>query len=78
VKNLTLWEIEQLLQNNRRTLKQFSSMPYPDGFVTAHCVNRLIYSELDYNVREEHNIFERNFNCMTGNSYCNMIKMILS
>jgi len=69
LKKLTLWEIEQLLQNNIRTLKQFQFMAYPDGFVTTHYGNRFIYSELDYNVREEYNLFQMNFNYMTGKSF---------
>ena len=66
LKNLTLSEIEDLLLKNRRSLKQFPSMPYPDAFATTNCGNRLIYSELDYNIAEQHNLFERNFNSMTG------------
>jgi len=64
-KNLTLSEIEDLLQKNR-SLKQFPSMPYPDAFATTNCGNRLIYSELDYNMVEQHNVFQRNYNSMTG------------
>ncbi|XP_027922842.1 ATP-dependent DNA helicase PIF1-like [Vigna unguiculata] len=37
LKNLTLSEIEDLLLKNRRSLKQFPSMPYPDAFATTNC-----------------------------------------
>jgi hypothetical protein len=33
VENLTLLEIEKYLQANRRTLRQFTSIPYSDGYV---------------------------------------------
>jgi len=35
LKNLTLLQLEEMLQRNRRSLTQFPFMPYPDGFVTA-------------------------------------------
>jgi len=66
LKNLTLLQLEEMLQRNRRSLTQFPSMPYPDGFVTVHCGNKLIYSELDYNVVDEHNLFQKNYTSMTG------------
>jgi len=40
-------------------------MPYPDAFATTNCGNRLIYSELDYNMVEQHDLFQRNYNSMT-------------
>jgi len=41
-------------------------MPYPDGYVIAQCGNRLVYSELDYNVVNEENVFQKNYDSMTG------------
>jgi len=41
-------------------------MPYPDGFIIAQCGNRLVYSELDYNPVTEANLFQQNYDRMTG------------
>ncbi|KAK2417432.1 hypothetical protein QL285_039731 [Trifolium repens] len=57
VENLTLLEIEKYLQANRRTLRQFTSIPYPDGYVLEQLGNRLIYDERNYDVeslKQEH------------------------
>jgi len=35
--NLTLLQIEEFLQRNRRNLRQFPSMSIPHGFVIAQC-----------------------------------------
>lgn len=48
--NLTLIEIEKLLQSSRRSLKEFSSLPYPDGYILDQLGNRLIYDERNYDV----------------------------
>jgi hypothetical protein len=45
-----------MLQANRRTLKEFKSIPYPKGYVLQQLGNRLIYDERNYDVaslREE-------------------------
>jgi len=47
--NLTLLDIEKLLQSSRRTLKDFPSLPYPQGYVLEQLGNRLIYDERNYN-----------------------------
>jgi hypothetical protein len=57
VENLTLLEIEKYLQANRRTLRKFTSIPYPDGYVLDQLGNRLIYDERNYDVeslKQEH------------------------
>jgi len=66
LQNLTLNEIENLLQTNRRSLKEFTSMPYPNHFLGQQFGNRLIYAELDYNNVDEQLLFQSNFNSMTG------------
>ncbi|XP_058751157.1 uncharacterized protein LOC131624213 [Vicia villosa] len=48
--NLTLTQIEKLLQANRRTLHDFKPIPYPDGYVLQQLGNRLIYDERSYDV----------------------------
>jgi hypothetical protein len=46
--NLTLCEIETLLQANGRTLKKIGRMPYPKNFVLHQSGNKLIFEELNY------------------------------
>jgi hypothetical protein len=48
--NLTLIEIEKCLQSSRRSLKNFSSLPYPKGYVLEQLGNRLIYDERNYDI----------------------------
>ncbi|XP_058725711.1 uncharacterized protein LOC131597006 [Vicia villosa] len=50
LQHLTLIEIEKLLQENKRTLKDFKPIPYPDGYVLQQSGNRLIYDERNYNI----------------------------
>ncbi|KAI5385991.1 hypothetical protein KIW84_072535 [Lathyrus oleraceus] len=65
LKNLTLIEIENMMQSNRRSLHEFTCMPYPDNYVTKHVGNRLIYDELDYNAEKEQKNFEELFHALT-------------
>ena len=67
LKNLTLIEIEIMMQSNRRSLHEFKDMPYPDSYVTRHVGNRLIYDELDYNADTERENFHNLFTALTGN-----------
>ncbi|GJS75313.1 G-type lectin S-receptor-like serine/threonine-protein kinase [Tanacetum coccineum] len=48
VKNLALFEIEQLLRRNGSTLKKMDGMPYPDNEYILSSTNRLIHDELAY------------------------------
>ncbi|KAF1877767.1 hypothetical protein Lal_00038076 [Lupinus albus] len=52
LQNLTLLEIEKVLQRNRRSLKDYPPMPYPNGYITSQLGNRLIYEELNYDTIE--------------------------
>ncbi|XP_058751306.1 uncharacterized protein LOC131624371 [Vicia villosa] len=65
LKNLTLIEIENMLQSNRRSLHEFKDMPYPDVYVTRHVGNRLIYEEYDYNAETERENFNNLFRALT-------------
>ncbi|XP_058779294.1 uncharacterized protein LOC131653222 [Vicia villosa] len=65
LKNLTLIEIENKLQSNRRSLHEFKDMPYPDAYVTRHVGNRLIYEEHDYNTETERENFNNLFRALT-------------
>jgi len=64
LQNLTLIEIEKIL--DRSSLKFFPTMPYPNGFVTQNCGNRLVYVELDYNTVDQRDLFQSNFKSMTS------------
>ncbi|XP_024963403.1 uncharacterized protein LOC112503634 [Cynara cardunculus var. scolymus] len=49
MKNLTLLDIEKILLRNNSTLKNFTTLPYPDNDSLESSNNRLIAEELDYN-----------------------------
>ena len=66
IQNLTLIEIEKILESNRSSLKLFPTMPNPNEFVTQNCGNRLVYAELDYNTGDQRQIFQSNFKSMTS------------
>lgn len=51
-KNLALAEIENMLQNNGRSLHNFVSMPYPSDIVVEDVGQRLIVEELNYDRNE--------------------------
>lgn len=65
LRTLTLIEIENILQANRRSLKDFNGMPYPNSYITRHIGNRLIYEERDYNVDIKQQIFHDLFRSLT-------------
>jgi hypothetical protein len=64
--NLTLLEIEKILELNRRSLKEFLDMPYPRDYVTADLGNRLIYDEHSYDVHQQAEEFDELFKSLTG------------
>jgi hypothetical protein len=66
IQNLTLIEIEKLLQSSRRTLKDFPSLPYPNGYVLEQLGNRLIYDERNYNIDALKAEFQELFTSLTG------------
>ncbi|KAG4946474.1 hypothetical protein JHK87_042481 [Glycine soja] len=67
LQNLTLIEIEKLLEKiNRKSLKDFPSIPYPQHYVTTYLGNRLIYAELDYDVTELKSQFNNYFKSLTA------------
>ncbi|XP_058733271.1 uncharacterized protein LOC131604873 [Vicia villosa] len=65
LQNLTLIEIEKLLQANRRTLKDFSPIPYPNAYVLEQLGNRLIYDERNYDTTSMNSEFENLFAALT-------------
>ena len=63
-----LLEIEQLLQTNQKSLRDYPSMSYPEDGNWATCLNNsLILSELNYNNDEVRSEFLHLFPQMTGN-----------
>ncbi|KAH1086548.1 hypothetical protein GYH30_018184, partial [Glycine max] len=65
--NLVLLEIEELLQANQRSLRDYPSMPYPeDANCPAYLDNSLILVELNYNNEELRSEFEHLFSHMTA------------
>jgi hypothetical protein len=64
--NLTLLEIEKILELSSRSLSEFESMPYPKDYITAQLGNRLIYDEHNYNVEDLKVEFQELFNLLTG------------
>ena len=64
--NLTLIEIENMMQSNRRSLREFKDMPYPDLYITRHVGNRLIYDEHDYDADLERQNFLNLFTSLIG------------
>ncbi|KAG4944016.1 hypothetical protein JHK85_048662 [Glycine max] len=71
LKNLTLLEIEKLLHPNQRSLRDYPTMPYPEGGNPASCLkNSLILSELNYNNDEARSEFKNLFLSMTERQTC--------
>jgi aspartyl/asparaginyl beta-hydroxylase (cupin superfamily) len=66
VDNLTLIEIEKLLQANRKRLTDYPDIPYPKNYVTAELGNRLIYDELKYDAQQQKVEFDQLFKSLTG------------
>ncbi|XP_042755612.2 uncharacterized protein LOC111907183 [Lactuca sativa] len=59
IKNLTLFESEQILLRNNSSLKKFTRMPLPDVDYVSSSNNRLISEELDYDIPNLKKKFDR-------------------
>jgi hypothetical protein len=66
IQNLSLLEIEKHLQKNRRSLKEYPTMPYPKDYVRGQFGNKLIYEELDYDQAIQQQQFQELFSSLTG------------
>lgn len=64
LKNLALIKIEEFLQSNRKSLKDYPSMPYPKGTITSQLGNRLIYAERDYDIDQLNDQFQTLFSSL--------------
>ena len=68
IKNWILLEIEKLLHANKKSLKDYPPMPYPeDANSTCSLDNSLILSKLNYNNDEARPEFKHLFSSMTAN-----------
>ncbi|XP_052626906.1 uncharacterized protein LOC111886193 [Lactuca sativa] len=79
LKNLTLFEIQQILLQNNSTLKNFKNMSYPDVESVSSSNNRLITEELDYDVPVIKNDYDRMFLALTNeqrNIFLNIMSAI--
>ncbi|KAF1870834.1 hypothetical protein Lal_00030144 [Lupinus albus] len=76
LQNLTLLEIEKLLQRNRRSLRDYPPMPYPKGYITSQLGNRLIYDELNYDTTELNDNFNLIFQSLTDEQ-CKIFKTVM-
>lgn len=77
LQNITLMLIEELLQSNRRSLKDFPSMPYPQGYVTNRLGNKLIYAERDYDTTKLNEEFQNYFKSLTGCAILYHVKLFI-
>ncbi|CAH1428474.1 unnamed protein product [Lactuca virosa] len=79
LKNLPLFEIEQILLRNNSILKKFTKMPYPDVESVSSSNNRLITEELDYEIPVIKNDFDRMFLALTDeqrNIFLNIMSVV--
>ncbi|CAH1414059.1 unnamed protein product [Lactuca virosa] len=65
LKNLTLFEIEQILLRNNSSLQSYGKTPYPDVDSVSSLNNRLITEELDYDIPNLKNEFDQLFVALT-------------
>ena len=63
---MTLIEIERCLQKNRKSLKNYPGMPYPNGYAAEQLGNRFIYEEHTYNHNEQLQEFNGLYRSLTG------------
>ncbi|CAH1439952.1 unnamed protein product [Lactuca virosa] len=66
LKNLILFEIEQVLLRNNLSLKNYKNMPIPDVDYVSSSNNRLIIEELDYDIPIMNTEFDRMFLALTN------------
>ncbi|KAL5186650.1 ATP-dependent DNA helicase PIF1 [Glycine soja] len=67
--HLCLTEIENLLQANRKSLRDFPSMPYPLGYAAKTHQNNLIYNELAYDREILAAEFDKCYQSLTGKTF---------
>lgn len=66
IQNLTLLDIEKLMQANNKSLKEFPTIPYPKGYVASQLGNRLIYEERNYDIDQLQDVFQNCYESLTG------------
>lgn len=66
LRNLALHQIEDILQSNKKSLKDYTPMSYPTCFMQAHHGNRYIYAEQNYDKVQLQRDFQTYFTSLTG------------
>ncbi|KAG4982751.1 hypothetical protein JHK87_027500 [Glycine soja] len=64
--HLCLTEIENMLQANRRSLRDFPSMPYPIGYARNQHHNNLIHNEMAYDKEMLAEQYNTTYQLLTG------------
>ncbi|XP_076908503.1 uncharacterized protein LOC143565407 [Bidens hawaiensis] len=66
IKNLTLLEIQKILQQNNTSLTRYETMPFPDEESLSVINNRLILDEQSYDQEFERKEFQKLFSTITS------------
>ena len=66
LQNLALLQIEDLLQLNRKSLRDYPPMPLPKDVVRTKVGNKLIHAERDYNKEQLTDEFRCLLTSLTG------------
>ena len=64
--HLCLTKIENMLQANRKSLRDFPSMPYPIGYAPNQHHNKLIHNEMAYDKQILAAEFNRSYHLLIG------------
>ncbi|XP_050278246.1 uncharacterized protein LOC126719772 [Quercus robur] len=81
LKNYGLYEIDQILQQYGKSLKDYPQMPQPDVNILIHKRNRLIEEEMSYNIgslQREHEILISGLNNEQRNIYNSIMEAVFS
>ena len=81
LKNYGLYEIDQILQQYGKSLKDYPQMPQPDVNILIHKGNRLIEEEMSYDIgslQREHEILISGLNNEQRNIYNSIMKAVFS
>ena len=81
LKNYGLYEIDQILQQYGKSLKDYPQMPQPDVNILIHKGNRLIEEEMSYDIgslQREHEILISGLNNEQRNIYNSIMEVVFS
>ena len=66
LQNLALIEIEEILQSNKKSLKDYPSIPFLRNVLQLYLGNRYIYAEQNYDKAQLQHDFQTCFASLTG------------